>query len=95
VGFYAEADQISREVAHHHLYHWIRGYWFAAQPYIDEKQRGEGTWWDHLSILYEETAEIEAKKRKVKLANLALSELEIAEFLREELKTGTTESDDA
>jgi hypothetical protein len=93
VGFYAEADQISREVAHHHLYHWIRGYWFAAQPYIMAKRQEEGTWWEHVRILYEETSEIEAKKRNMKLVALALSDNKVTEFLKEELEAGTAELD--
>jgi len=56
VGFYVDGDQISPEVAHHHLFYWIRGYWFAAQPYITEKQQLEPTQWDHLGLLYKETA---------------------------------------
>jgi len=94
VGFYVDGDQISPEVAHHHLFYWIRGYWFAAQPYIAEKQRLEATQWDHLGPLYKETSEIEAKKRKEKPVSVGLSGNQIVEFLTEEIEAETDETDD-
>jgi hypothetical protein len=43
VGFYMHGDQISPEVAHHHFYHWISGYWCAAHDYIKAWQVKENS----------------------------------------------------
>jgi hypothetical protein len=59
IGFYVSGDQISPEVAHHHFYHWIRGYWYASRAYVETWQREESARWNHLLKLLQELDEIE------------------------------------
>jgi hypothetical protein len=85
VGFYVHGDQISPEVAHHHFYHWIRGYWCAAQNYIKAWQIEETARWQHLPKLYDETSEVELTIQGGKKPQLWRNAEQIAEFLREEI----------
>jgi hypothetical protein len=85
IGFYVHGDQISPEVAHHHFYHWIRGYWCAAQEYIQAWQAKETARWEHLPKLYDETSEIELSIQGGKKAQLWRSDSQMAEFLNEEI----------
>jgi hypothetical protein len=87
IGFYLEAEQISAEVAHNHLYHWIRVWWLAAQPYIEAHQEREPTRWDHLAMLYTETSAVEKsrmpKDRRGEV-DAGLDEATLKQFLEEE-----------
>ena len=85
VGFYVHGDQISPEVAHHHFYHWIRGYWCAAHGYIKAWQAKETARWQHLSELYDETSKVELSIQGGKKAQLWLSDGKIGEFLDQEI----------
>lgn len=86
LGFYLQGDQISPEVAHHFFYHWIRGYWCAAQPYIKARQSEEAGLWNHLKLLYDETSAIESSVERQPRENLHLSEAKVDEFLDEEIR---------
>ena len=88
VGFYMKGDRISPEVAHQHLYHWIRGYWFSAQSYISDWQSREPSRWEHLAFLFDQTNQIEAKRNKISKSTLALGNEAVADFLREEIDGG-------
>jgi len=63
IGFFVQGDQISPEVAHHHFYHWIRGYYLASRPYIEAWQANtaEPPRWKHIEKLFGVTSEIETK----------------------------------
>jgi hypothetical protein len=60
IGFYVKGGQISAEVAHHHFYHWIRGYWKASRDYIESRQQLESTIWSHIGELFDTTWDIES-----------------------------------
>lgn len=84
IAFYVEGDQISPEVAHHHFFHWVRGYWFAGRQYIEAWRIREPARWDHVGTLYEELAVIESNKERKSKETLALDGVHINEFLQEE-----------
>jgi len=84
LGFYVYGDQISPEVAHHHFYHWIRGYWEASRQYLKAYQVNEPPAWQHLQGLYTITSSVEATKSKARGQRLELSEGELKYFLEEE-----------
>ena len=86
VGFYVHGDQISPEAAHHHLFHWIRGYWFATRDYVRAWREREPSRWEHFATLYDEVAEIETHKDKKTKEQLSLSDAKVAEFLQEEAR---------
>jgi hypothetical protein len=85
LGFYQHGDQISPEVAHHHFYYWIRGYYLAARDYIEAWQAKpkEPPRWNHIKELFETTSEIEAEDK----GKTSLNEKEISKFLDEEIRT--------
>ncbi len=64
LGFYVKGVQISPEVAHHHFYHWIRGYYQASRDYIDPWRDKEPARWEHLAYLFEITFEVEKEIEK-------------------------------
>lgn len=84
IGFYVKGNQISPEVAHHHFYHWIRGYWCASQEYVKAWRRKESARWQHLSKLYKETSDIECSIEGCTEDKLWLKDSELAEFLKQE-----------
>lgn len=77
IGFYVHGEQISQEVAHHHFYHWIRGYWYASRTYIETWERKEGMRWNHIEKLLRELNEIEGEA-------LSLTAKEVDVFLKQE-----------
>jgi hypothetical protein len=84
LGFYLYGDQITPEVAHHHFYHWIRGYYLASRDYIGAWQAKEPTRWERVAELFENTNTIENKRSGGK-APKSLTEMEITVFLKEEI----------
>ncbi len=82
VGFYVQTDQISAEVAHHHLYHWIVLWWLGARPYIIKHREYEPARWNHLETLYDETSLIEAKRSGIPLEEIG--EAQLKQYLEEE-----------
>ena len=85
--FYVHGDQISPEVAHHHFYHWIRGYYLASRDYIEAWQEQEAASWQHLKELYETTRELDIKEN----GRTTLTGEQISQFLESEIKTCTYE----
>ena len=85
IGFYMQGDQLSPEVAHHHFYHWIRGYWFSGEEYIQAWQRIEPARWQHLKNLFDETSAIESSIDKGAKEKPVLSKEDIKKFLRSEM----------
>ena len=59
IGFYVKGRQISPEVAHHHFYHWIRGYYSFSKPYICLWRDKEKSRWENIEALFLITYEIE------------------------------------
>lgn len=86
IAFYVLGEQISPEVAHHHFYHWVRGYWCSARDYIKECKDNEKALFDHIEPLYDLTTSIEAEKEKCAPAALLMSRDEVVEFLDWEIK---------
>lgn len=86
LGFYEYGGQMSAEAIHHHFYHWVHGYWQASQRYVTAWRSIEPARWEHLEKLEETLEEIEVEKTKRKYRG-RLSDDELAEFLREEIKT--------
>jgi len=84
IGFYMEGDQISPEVAHHHFYHWIRGYWEASEAYVKAWQRKEPPRWNHVRRLYETVTQVEVHESGFVRDQLILTPDKIAEFLEDE-----------
>jgi hypothetical protein len=62
IGFYVSGGQISAEVAHHHFYHWIRGYWKASRDYIGARRQLEPGIWSHVGKLFDTTWDIESSQ---------------------------------
>jgi hypothetical protein len=88
IGFFVAGDQMSPEVAHHYFFHWIRGYWNAANDYINTRQRSQPALWGHFGLLVDLTAQVEAEQtpsgQKHRL--ITLTDDEIVEFLDEETR---------
>jgi hypothetical protein len=84
IGFYVKHDEISVEVAHHHFYHWIRGYIQTADGYIAEYRRDDPLAYEHCGFLLKAVSGFEAKKVKRDAAELHWDEEEIRDFLDEE-----------
>jgi hypothetical protein len=82
LGFYVQGARISTEVTHHFFYHWIRGYWFAAMPYISAKRRLETRSWEHVNKLVDQVSQVEREQHGPRL--LVLDDEQIASFLAEE-----------
>jgi hypothetical protein len=98
VGFYIQTEQISAEVAHNHLYHWIRVWWLAARPYVEAHQQREPTRWDHLAKLYAETSAVEKSrtpKDRRDEVDAGLDEETLKQFLEEERDLPTDDAEPA
>jgi len=59
VGFYMQGDYVTPEAAHHQFYHWLRGYWLSAKPYVDARRALESAVWENVENLFIATNEIE------------------------------------
>jgi hypothetical protein len=59
IGFYVNGSQISPESAHHHFYHWIRGYYQLAKPYLEAQHKDEPKRWRNIKFLYDVTRQVE------------------------------------
>jgi len=91
IGFYVEGMKISPEVAYHHFYHWIRGYYLLTYPYIKAYQARphEKRVWENVEYLYNITSSIAAKKGE----SLTMKEGDLIKFIEEErdlLQNGQT-----
>lgn len=95
LGFYLQGSQISPEVAHHFFYHWIRGYWYAARPYIEAWQREEPARWNRFRSLFDKTSEFESFVEDVPREKLILNQAGIGSFLDEEIRYGSPPSHEA
>jgi hypothetical protein len=86
LGFYVSGDQISPEVAHHYFYHWLRGYWIAAQKYINQYRRSEPKTYKYIEPLFKTLAAKEYfwdKNKRRQEGKMSIKELD--EFLDEEM----------
>ncbi len=91
VGLYQRADYVSPELAHHHFFHWTRGYWQAAGPYVQAWRRKERARWNHVEELFETSCNIELEEHGGKREQLLLSDADLNEFLRQEIGDATAE----
>jgi hypothetical protein len=89
VGLYQRADHISPELAHHHFFHWTRGYWQAAKPYVVAWRVEEPARWNHFEELFDTSCDIELKEQRGTREQLRLSDSDLDEFLRQESELGT------
>ncbi len=88
LGFYLKAEQISDAVMHQHFYYWIRGYWLAAQAYVNawRSKPGEGPRWEHIETLFDATCEVECSRGKTMRERER--GIDIDKFLDEEIGNG-------
>lgn len=89
IGLYQRADHISPELAHHHFFHWTRGYWQAAKPYVVASRVKEPARWNHVEELFDTSCDIEHKEQGGTREQLRLSDSDLDEFLRQESELGT------
>ena len=86
IGFYLHGNQISDEVAHHHYYHWVLGYWSVLESYVEfyhkHDPNGEPSAYVWIQPLFERLCEIE-KTRPVPKTFLKSYEDKM-DFLNEE-----------
>ena len=81
-----QGDQITPEVAHHAFFYWIRGYYSAAQTYIEAAQRAEPSNWEFVKSLFTITSQIEQERvKKNGKPKVLLDADEITKFLDEEI----------
>jgi len=86
LGFYLHGDQISDEVAHHHYYHWLLGYYSILESYIEFYQKhdpnGEPSAYVWIEPLFNRLSEIEKTRPR---PTLILKSYEAkVDFLKEE-----------
>jgi hypothetical protein len=84
IGFYIQGDYITPEVAHHHFFHWIRGYYLSAEDYIFEWRTIESGRWNHLEELYRVVCRLEAEEKR----RMKEKAFDRTEFLKDEVDTG-------
>lgn len=87
VGFYLQGEYITPEVAYHHFYHWVRGYYQSAKEYITRWQDEEEARWENLESLYKTLDELESGHEK-RIKEEQFDETERDEFLEEEMSSG-------
>jgi hypothetical protein len=92
IGFYTFGRHISPEAAHHHFFHWIRGYYENALPYITAWRAKEAARWGRLSWLYLVTKELEARAEKK--SGRAGAQEDLATFLEEEISLPGDDEDE-
>jgi hypothetical protein len=80
IGLYQRADHISPELAHHHFFHWTRGYWQAARTYVQGWRNKEPARWNHVEELYETICDIELSEHGGKRELLTLSEADLVKI---------------
>lgn len=71
-------------MAHHHFYHWLRGYYQSSRDYIDAWQRKEPARWEHLTDLFAITSEVEEEVEK-KSGRSGARQEDLDTFLLEEM----------
>lgn len=86
LGFYLHGDQISDEVAHHHYYHWLLGYYSVLESYIEfyhkHDPNGEPSGYVWIGPLFDRLSEIEKTRPR---PTLILKSYEAkTDFLKEE-----------
>jgi hypothetical protein len=92
LGFYLNGDQLSDEVAHHHFFHVLRGWYSNLELYIKyyREDRKQEAAYENIEPLYERVARIEKKyQRPILWLN---SDKEKLEFLKEECGDSEPES---
>lgn len=85
MGFYLKGNQLSSKIIHHYFYHWIRIYCQKAEKHIADYRSEEPARYEHLPRLLEAISNIEAKKQKVPIDKLKLSDEKLKQYLEEEL----------
>jgi len=88
VGLYQQADHISPELAHHHFFHWTRGYWQAAKPYVAAWRAKEPARWSHVEGLFDTGCDIELGLQRGTREQLRLSDSALDELLKQEIELG-------
>ncbi len=88
LGFFLPGDQITPEVAHHAFHHWIRGYYSAAQGYLEAARKVEPTHREFVQMLFDITNQVEKERFRMKGKHheRLLNEAGIAKFLGEEIR---------
>jgi hypothetical protein len=92
VGLYQQADHISPELAHHHFFHWTRGYWQAAKPYVEAWRVKEPARWNHLEELFGTSCDIELREQGGTRERLRLSVAALDDFLKQEAELGKVQN---
>jgi len=92
LGFYLNGDQFSDEVAHHHFFHAIRGWYSNLESYIKyyREDRHQEAAYENIQPLYERVSRIEKKYNKPIL--WLNTDDEKLEFLKEECDESETDA---
>ena len=87
VAFYVRGDQLSPEVAWHHFYHWLRGYWNASREYVEAYRKEEPKAYANIQLLFETLCQIEVGRDKDKKREEEFMSMEdLDEFLLDEIR---------
>ncbi len=86
IGFYVENEQISCDVAHHHFYHWIRGYVQMSDEYIKLIRTKDPLAYECCPKLLERVSSLEAKKLKKRVSELHWDSNDINDFIQDEIE---------
>jgi len=94
LGFYLQGDQFSDEVAHHHFFHSIRGWYSNLESHIEyyRNVRNEKAAYENIQPLYDRVSRIEKGYDKPKL--WLDTDQEKREFLNEECDDSEAEEGD-
>lgn len=91
VGYLLRRRALDKGMVWHTFFHWVQGYWSAAEGYIRQTRQEIPVIWEDLPYLYDQLTAIEKHRRKCSDADLTLSKDDVQEFLDQEsiLRDGT------
>jgi hypothetical protein len=85
MGLFCKRGVIDEEIVWHSFYYWIRGYYWSAKDFIDERRRDEPTVYEDLVALYRQLVMIEDAGDDIP------SKDDLDEFIDEEIKEVTAQ----
>ena len=81
VGLLADRGALDPEMVWGSFYNWIRCYWHAALPYIEEQRKRDPTNWNNLDTLYRKLVDIQMAKYP---GGAVTTDADVKEFLESE-----------